>query len=186
MQRSEKEVDHVLQVKKLSLSIFDQLISEPSPTERFQLESAALLHDIGWSIRPTGKSHHKASEQMILEHKWVEIPPDMIAVIANTARYHRKSPPKSTHPRFAALNAEEQNTVRKLAAILRVADALDRSHMQWITSIRSERLPSAFIVHAVAEGDLNVEQHGVEKKSDLFELVFALPVRLKRVDALPS
>ena len=93
------------------------------------------MHDIGWTRRPTGKGHHKASEAMILEKTWEYVPPAMVAQIGNIARYHRKSPPQSTHPRFAALTKQQQGLVKRLAAILRIADAMDRSHLQLISAL---------------------------------------------------
>lgn len=184
MHEVEPEPDHVLQVTKLTLLLFDQLIPDGSQLDRFILQTAAMLHDIGWKLCPTGTGHHKASEKMILAKRWKFIPGNTIRLIANIARYHRKNPPKSKHPRFSTLGPKDQHLVRKLAAILRIGDAMDRSHTQLIQGIECSIIGSKFNIEAVTAGSLEAEQYGIKKKSDLFRTVFGKSAALVRVGPL--
>lgn len=178
MHSVEPDPDHVLQVTKLSLLLFDQLIPDGTQLDRFILQTAALLHDIGWKLSPTGKGHHKASEKMILANSWKRIPAKTIRLIANIARYHRKSPPSASHPRFSVLGSKDQHVVNKLAALLRIGDAMDRSHSQLIRGIKCSVIGTELRIDAITAGSLEAEQFGIEKKSDLFRSVFGKHVTL--------
>jgi len=110
------EPSHAVQVKRLALQLFDGLASLHGLGERERewLQAAALLHDIGWS--QPGKGHHKNSMKLILRENldsWTE---DEQRIIANIARYHRKSEPKESHKNFADLPPADQQKVRRLAA----------------------------------------------------------------------
>src|SRR3989344_3872996 len=155
MRKHEREPEHVLQVRKMALALFDQLagIHRLGPDERFFLEAAALLHDIGHVHAPDGREHHRWSARMIREHRWETIDPREREIIACAARYHRKSPPTPGHEEFASLDPAEQKTVAKLAAMLRVADSLDRSHLQAIHGITVGIDGRKITIKAEADGD---------------------------------
>src|ERR1700691_1154654 len=93
--RYDEEPSHSDQVAKLALQIFDSLKSWHglSARSRELLLSAALLHDIGWSQTPDGKGHHKWSARLIREQTWKNLKADEVPVVAQIARYHRKTPP---------------------------------------------------------------------------------------------
>jgi exopolyphosphatase/guanosine-5'-triphosphate,3'-diphosphate pyrophosphatase len=132
MMRWEVEPQHTLHVAKQAMRIAVALRSRIYRHQRAWpiLEAASLLHDIGWRLRPDGKGHHKASEQMILQEKWPEELRDYIHSVAAVARYHRKRGPSETDATYSQLNDEEKLCVRQMAGILRLADALDREHRQ--------------------------------------------------------
>ncbi len=119
---------HGPQVATLALRLFDQLADKLglAPQTREWLHYAALLHDIGHHIEH--KNHHRHAHYLITNGELLGFEPSEIAVIALLTRYHRKATPKDGDPEFAALAAELQPVVRKLSALLRVADSLDRSH----------------------------------------------------------
>jgi exopolyphosphatase/guanosine-5'-triphosphate,3'-diphosphate pyrophosphatase len=172
------EIAHCRQVRDLAVSLFDQLepLHHLGSGERAILNAAALLHDIGWSV--SGSKHHKISYTLIKENeaKLIGFTPQQIEVIANVARYHRKSPPLVEHEAFAALPQREQLIVEQLAALLRIADGLDRPHLQLVQQVRCELAADRVIVHvhALAEAGLHIE--GATRKRALFDSVFALPI----------
>lgn len=117
---------HARNVANLALRLFDQLagLHRLAPGDRDLLEAAALLHGVGRSVSYVAM--HRHSYYIIRNAELTGFTQDEIALIANVARYHRRGEPSPRHENFAPLSAEERNTVRWLAAILRVADGLDR------------------------------------------------------------
>src|SRR5204862_1076419 len=93
-------------------------------------------------------------------------------VIANAARYHRGSEPKDRHEAFAALNQTDKDTVIKLAAILRIADALDRRHDSRVGDLRCVR--NGRVVHIELQTPANCDREiiAAEQKRELFEQTF--------------
>ena len=172
------EIEHCRHVRDLAVSLFDQLepLHHLGDDERAILNAAALLHDIGWSVGAT--KHHKISYTLIKENetRLTGFTPQQIELIANVARYHRKSPPSIEHEAFAALAQREQLMVEQLAALLRIADGLDRPHRQLVQQVRCELTADRVIVHvrALAEAGLHIE--GASRKQALFDSVFGLPV----------
>ena len=112
----------------LALRLFDELqpLHGLGATERFWLHCAGLLHDIGWI--EGRKGHHKTALRMILTTPDLPFERREREIIGCVARYHRRGLPTLKHEAFAALSAPDQRVVRRLAAILRVADGLDRTH----------------------------------------------------------
>jgi exopolyphosphatase/guanosine-5'-triphosphate,3'-diphosphate pyrophosphatase len=103
-----------------------------------------------------------------------------LQIIANVVRYHRGGLPAESHIAFIALQREARNVVMKLAAILRVADALDKSHDGRIKHITVEKKPETLLIlpmskHGIAL-DCSIERIGLEEKGDLFQEVFGLKV----------
>jgi exopolyphosphatase / guanosine-5'-triphosphate,3'-diphosphate pyrophosphatase len=127
---------HSATVARLALELFD--LTQPwhgaSDQARELLEASALLANVGLFVAHSG--HHKHSYYVIRNSEHLAgFTDNEIEVIAQSARYHRKTPPKSSHPDFAALTPEHQRTVRVLAGILRVAIALDRTHDGAVASL---------------------------------------------------
>src|SRR6267378_2843248 len=143
MYELESEPEHVLHVAKLSLLLFDQLkeLHQLGADGRVILEAAGCLHDIGWSISPGGREHHKASAHLIRERAWKSFEPDAVSLLALTARYHRQSLPDLKHRDFCVLPEQERSRVQTLAALLRVCDGLDRRHRQYVVDVKSAVQP---------------------------------------------
>ena len=121
---------HARHVADLSLAIFDALVREHGlgRRERLLLELGGILHDVGTFIKTSG--HHKHGEYIVANSEIFGLNRVDLTIVANVVRYHRKSPPASNHVNFIALPREDRIVVMKLAAIVRVADALDRGHDQ--------------------------------------------------------
>jgi len=161
-----------LHIADLSLQLFDGLhpLHELQKAERELLDYAAILHNIGYFISPS--AHHKHSQYIILNAGMKGFSPEEIQVIANVARYHRKSPPKPEHTSFQALSPRLKYVVRVLASILRVANALDRSHRQIVKRVQVQLAPKKVELRIFAVSDPDIEIWAAEQMSDMFESVF--------------
>jgi exopolyphosphatase/guanosine-5'-triphosphate,3'-diphosphate pyrophosphatase len=104
---------------------------------------------------------------------------DMV-LVGLVARYHRRASPKPTHYQYASLERDQRIAVAKLAAILRVADALDRSRSQRIQELQCERDDDRLIISVPHVEDLSLEQLAMKEKGTLFEEIFGVPVLLRK------
>ncbi len=147
------------------------------PRHRLLLHVAAILHETGKFI--SNRSHHKHSWYLIQNAEIPGLRREDMAIVAVVARYHRRSTPKSTHPEYMQLARELRMAVSKLAAILRVADALDRGHWQQVCRFRVERRDQDLVVYVKGAGDLTLERRAIQDKGDLFEDIFGLRVRIE-------
>lgn len=161
------EQEHTQQVVKLALRLFDELreIHGYLEQERFYLHCGAILHDIGWIKGPKG--HHKAACSMIIQS--INLPFDLHqrTIIGLIARYHRKAMPKPTHKHFRNLSSDDQSMVSMLAGILRIADGLDRRHMNHIKNIKSEITDDKICIIPESEVSVLPEIQAAYKKADL-------------------
>lgn len=172
------EESHARQVCTLALSLFDQLreCHGLGDHERELLTAAALLHDIGAYI--SYKKHHKHSMYLISHGELPGFSVRDITLTAVIARYHRRSEPAERHPEFAALAPREREIVVRLAAILRLADALDREHRDRVHSVRLHLDGDTLHMRIVGEGDLYLEKWALERKSGLFEKTFNRSIKV--------
>ncbi|MEI6084371.1 MAG: HD domain-containing protein [Verrucomicrobiota bacterium] len=180
------DIAHCRQVRDLALLLFDQLrpLHGLGADERDVLNAAALLHDIGWTV--SGSKHHKHSYRLIHESKrsLTGFAPNQVELIANVARYHRKALPSLKHEAFAALTVNEQEIVCRLAGLLRVADGLDRPHLQLVRVLECQTEPGRIHIRVHAQAELAAHLEGANRKRDLFESVFTCSLHLEGV-ALP-
>jgi exopolyphosphatase/guanosine-5'-triphosphate,3'-diphosphate pyrophosphatase len=170
---------HPEHVAALAGQLFEQL-REPlhlPAEERVILEAAALLHEVGYLINY--EKHHQHSYHLILHGNVRGLPPRQRELVANVARYHRRSGPKKKHDNFSRLQPAEQQTVLRMSALLRLADGLDRTHTQNIKSVRCEWSKGGLIVHAVAEHEPEVDLESAADKGKLFKKVFGVRPRIE-------
>ncbi|HCL55805.1 MAG TPA: hypothetical protein DHW82_02195 [Spirochaetia bacterium] len=173
---------HAVQVTFLALKLFDALSGTLSfkPVWREYLKAAAMLHDIGYHI--SYSKHHKHSLYLIKNSELVGFEEQEIDIIANIARYHRKSIPKISHVEFRELSILDKEAVVKMASLLKIADALDRSHTACIKDFTVEETNENFIIHPIDSGeDLSLEEEGLKKKRDLFYQLFKKEIALGKV-----
>ena len=170
--------EHANQVARLSLSIFDQTRSAHVLTDRERewLEFAALLHDIGTHI--SYPRHHKHSYYLIKNGDLRGFEPAEAEIIALIARYHRKSTPKKAHADFGALGGRKRKAVRTLAAILRFAETLDRSHSQAVTGIELHDRGEEYLVKLRTTGDAELELWAAHRQIAPLERALGKPIRL--------
>jgi exopolyphosphatase / guanosine-5'-triphosphate,3'-diphosphate pyrophosphatase len=173
-------------VSSFATSLFDDMAPAHGLDERARLllRAAAVLHDVGDYVRYDG--HHKHSYYLIQHSDIMGLTPDERAVVANVARYHRKSPPDPAHPNFRELDKDARSKVRSLAAILRIADALDREHLGKVKGVRAEidGTRRRLTLHVTGEEDRELEEWTVRAKSELLRDVFDLDVVI--ADSRPS
>src|SRR5215813_742539 len=174
---------HGVTVAKLSVQIFDQIkvIHELDAEARLILEVAALLHDIGYYVNVS--NHHKHALYLIQASALIGLTPLQVNMVANVARYHRKSPPKTQHKPYEDLAPKHRLTISKLAAILRLADALDHEHASTVETVEVDYKRPRFMFRIKGKGDMLLEKWALANKRDLFESVFDANVV---VEDLPS
>ncbi|HYW51415.1 MAG TPA: Ppx/GppA phosphatase family protein, partial [Gemmatimonadaceae bacterium] len=169
-ERTQYEEPHAQHVQKLALQLFDAIGTRIgcAPEDRDTLRDAALLHDTGYHI--SYNQHHKHSYHLIVHAELLGVSPEEQVVMANVARYHRGSMPKEKHPEFAQLSRDQQQRVRRLAALLRVADGFDRGHVCAVQQVKVRWTERALRVTPVfdprARGT-RLELWGASRKSDL-------------------
>jgi exopolyphosphatase / guanosine-5'-triphosphate,3'-diphosphate pyrophosphatase len=167
-------------VASLAMSLFDDMTDYHGfgERERLLLRSAALLHDVGDYVSYGG--HHKHSYYLIQHSDIMGLTPGERAIVANVARYHRKSAPDPSHPNFRDLDKEARSKVRGLAAILRIADALDREHLGKVKGVRAEIDGKGRKMSLLITGDeeRELEEWTVRAKSELLRDVFDLDVTI--------
>ncbi len=170
---------HSLQVASLALELFRELQAEHGlgPHHAVLLRTAAILHDIGAFVSNTG--HHKHSMYLILNSELFGLTHRDNTMVALVARYHRRSEPKPTHPEYMALDRNSRMIVSKLAALLRVADALDRSHLQHARTVSFSREEQRFIITLTDVEDVTLERVAIKEKGNLFENMFGLQIALR-------
>ncbi len=169
---------HGRHVTRLALELFDQLRSLHGlgADARQVLQAAAILHDIGTFVSYT--RHHKHSLYLIQHANLPEFTPRQILMAANVARYHRRSAPKAEHVPYVALAPEDRQTVRGLASLLRLADAMDREHRQKVTGVKACVRRRQLHLALEGRGDLLLEGWALKRKSDLFKETYGLSLEV--------
>ena len=166
------DAEHAHQVECLAGTLFMELVEyhKLAREDRKLLEYAAILHDIGYFVAPTG--HHRHALMMILTEPLTVFTREEVKIIANVARYHRKALPTAEHTVYGTLNETDRQRVNVLAALLRVADALDRSHKGLVRELTCDVTEDAVVLNVVAEQQLTLEIDAVTRRGDLFRAVF--------------
>ncbi|MFP5321544.1 MAG: Ppx/GppA phosphatase family protein, partial [Acidimicrobiia bacterium] len=182
---TDEHPEHSRETARHALGLFDDLrdvlgLDGPAgEAARPLLEAAALLANVGVFISHSG--HHKHSYYVIRNSEHLAGFTDReIELIAQVARYHRKSAPKSKHDEWRALRREDRELVRRLAAVLRVAIGLDRSHGARVAStdvdVDDERV--RITLHPAGEAPVDLEAHAADLRSGLLADVLARPVEI--------
>lgn len=170
---------HGRHVASLAVKLFDDL-AEPLGLpiqDRLLLEVAAIIHEIGSYI--SRRNHHKHSLYIIVNSEIFGLNDEETKLVALVARYHRQALPQPGHPFMRELSREGRIRVTKLAALLRVADALDRSHTQRLHLERARVEKDQLLLHVGHVINVSVEELALQSKADLFEQVFGLEVVLE-------
>jgi exopolyphosphatase/guanosine-5'-triphosphate,3'-diphosphate pyrophosphatase len=169
--RYDEEPSHSDQVAALALQLFDGLQTWHGlgACDRDLLHAAALVHDIGWSQTADGKGHHKESARLIRDSTWQSLDKIEVELVAQVARYHRKAPPQPDHEEFQQLKPGLRQRVMVLGGILRIADALDRTHIGVVQKVSVVITKPTLTLCVRAKGDWNAERAMVEIKSDMLQ-----------------
>jgi exopolyphosphatase/guanosine-5'-triphosphate,3'-diphosphate pyrophosphatase len=170
------EEDHARHVNFLAKKLFELLKDKLNLDNRYIkiLEGAAILHDIGNYI--SYSSHHKHSYYLIKNSELLGYKSEEVELIANIARYHRRSVPKPSHEPYNNLGVDQKAIIRKLAGILRVADGLDRSHNMLVLDISIMDSDDVLYVKPISDMDIYIEIEGANNKKELLEEVLGKKV----------
>lgn len=172
----EDSLRHGRRVAVIAATLFQDLMELHGLSDEWghRLHHAALLHDIGFVEGKKG--HHKASMRLIEENADLNLSDEERLFVALLARYHRKAWPSRRHARFAALKKRDQEALRKAAAILRIADALDYGHAGAVGPLAVTVRKRRVILAVQCRSDCSAEVRRVGEKSDLFRHVFGRKV----------
>jgi len=176
--RCNSDAAHTTHVAHLALQLFDQTaeLHGLGDRDREMLEFAALLHDIGQHV--SRKGHHRHAAYLVENGELRGFEPSEVAFLAALVRHHRRGDPKSSEARFGALAPEDRVRLRKLAALVRVADGLDRGRRGGVEDLDAFVGKDLVVVRLSARDDAELELWGARRRRELFEKVFARELEL--------
>ena len=148
------------------------------------LEAAARMQDVGYLINY--ESHHKHSYHLILHSHIEGFRPEDLEIIANVARYHRGAEPKRKHEEFARLSADDQLRVRRMAAILRLAGGLDRSHNQTVENVELRMTNDLLELIVFADEYPETDLWAARRRTGMFEKVFDSELSIEWEGHIPA
>lgn len=175
-ERYQSDPGHGEHVGMLCARFFTDLqdLHQLGPHDALLLQVAAILHEVGTYVSP--RAHHKHSEYIILNSEIFGLDRLDVTIVSLVARYHRHSGPKLEHANYGNLSTDDRIRVVKLAALLRVADALERTHAQRVGKMEITRTAGQLRLRLPGLADAAVERLAMASKSDLFQQVFGLQV----------
>ena len=177
--RFDFDEQHARHTAMLSRKLFAELQDEHQLEPRMELilYLAALLHEIGLYINT--RSNHKHAMYLIRNSELFGLSRRDVLLVALVVRYHRRSSPQPQHDGYSTLDRASRVAVSKLAAMLRVAVALDDSRSQRISDIQCRIAKQRLIVNATGIEDVSLEQLALRQNGGLFEEIFGLPVQIR-------
>jgi exopolyphosphatase/guanosine-5'-triphosphate,3'-diphosphate pyrophosphatase len=173
------DMRHARSVSRFALQIFEAMRREHrlGVREEVILEVASLIHEAGYFVN--NNNHHKHSLYLILNSDIFGLGARDLMFAALVARYHRGGMPKPSHPEFAALPREDRMTVSKLAAMLRVANSLDREGSHEALTCRVSAEPGVLVIRLDDESDLAYQRHRMHERAEMFQDVYGMRVELR-------
>jgi len=186
-EQMDEDLTHSARVARLALQLFDATaeVHALGDDSREVLEAAALLANVGLFLSHAG--HHKHSYYVIRNSELLSGFTDReIELIAQVARYHRKSIPRLKHAEFAALDAEDRHRVRVMAGLLRIAVGLDRNHAGHVRGLSFRPGEDGVLVIEVEpepSADVSLELHAANQRTDLFSEIAGQPVEVRELAA---
>lgn len=180
-ERCQYRPEHAEQVARLAVSLFEQLKPLHGLDDRYRelLRYACMLHDVGYLI--SHKSHHKHSYYLIRNGGLQGFSEQEVEVMANIARYHRKGRPRKSDYSWANLDKEHRRPVRKLLAMMRLANALDRTHDMVVDAVSCRLTADAVEISVHTEKDAELEMWTARRQAEFFEREFERQVRISLV-----
>lgn len=172
------DLPHAEHVTKLALALYDGLqpVHELDAGARETLHFAGLLHDVGSAIAFDGHAEH--SYYVIKHGNLRGLSAEEIERVANVARFHSKRKPRKREPGLRELGKDERKVVRWLAAVLRIAEGLDRSHYQLIRSLRVRRTSTGVSILVAARREAQLELWSARRRADVLEKLAGGAVRI--------
>lgn len=186
--RCDDDPAHSIHVAALAVALFDGLagLHDLGASAREYLEAGALLANVGLVVAHS--KHHLHAYYLIRNSELAGLTDGEIEVIAQIARYHRKSEPKQAHDTFAALDVDDQRLVRSLAAVLRIAIGLDRRHEGRVVGVKVDdgeplgsgpsARPLTIGIVAAPDTEVGLELFAADERKGLLERVLGRPVEI--------
>lgn len=177
-QRHGSDMDHVRQVRDNAAALFDETakMHKLGNEERFLLLGGALVHDVGYRKNPP--RHHKVGRDIIMESGLQNFDDRELRIMACMARYHRRALPDRDHRVYRDLSEADQVLVEKLAALLRVADGLDRSHSRSVQALQVKRTKNSVRLLVKQRQNNPDDIEGAKRKSEWFEVLFGVQLEI--------
>ncbi len=173
------DAEHAVFAARMAVSLFTQslLLHRLTDNERLLLEIAAMLHDIGHYINTLDHDRHGC--YLLTHHFIIGLTPAEQAIVANIVRYHRKDSPSTVDENFKQLPQKDRLVVKKLCALLRIADALDTSHTTRIGNVLLEQHSTGdWQLKLLGDGEFMLEKWTLEKRKLLFQDVFGVRLEI--------
>ncbi|SDZ07312.1 Ppx/GppA phosphatase family protein [Tindallia californiensis] len=170
---------HALDVEEKAVLFFDALKKTHGMKERekFLLKLACKLHDIGKFVNLN--QHYEHSYTLIKASPILSLSEEELEMVANVSKYHSSRTPRKDHDSYLRLKGKDRVTTAKLTAILRLADAMDRSHRQKIYDVKVRQQNKEMVILGIADVDTLLEEWTFEIKSEFFQEVFGIKPTLK-------
>ena len=171
---------HATHVARLRQSLFSQLKSPLNLEPRYELilHIAALLHEIGLYISSDG--YHKHSMYLINHSELFGLSEKELLLVGLVARYHRRASPKASHQGYGNLDRNNRVAVAKMAAILRIADALDHSRSQRCNNLECHYEEHQLVISIPGIDEVSLEQLALKETGTLFDEIFGMQVLLRQ------
>lgn len=175
------EEEHSRQDARLAVRLFDLTADLHGLGDdcRDLLYCAGLLHDIGYVEGYWG--HHKTAYKLILRADLPGLDDREQRIVANVARYHRGARPKLSHKGFAALDADDREVVEVLGSLLRLADGLDRSHVDAVNDVDARLDGDELVLLVDCPFGCSSEVWAGEKKGRFLGEVLGLRIRVREL-----
>lgn len=177
--RCESDPNHVEQVRRLSIALFEQLqpLHKMGPVERQTLELGALLHDVGHFVGDEG--HQKHGEYLVLHGAIPGLEGRLRGRVASLVRYHSRFEPDADNPIYVSFDHDEQRQIRLLAAILRVADSLDFDHRQNVLGVKADVQKEKLRLQITVRNGQEFKTEKVQSKAQMLEKEFGVEATFK-------
>lgn len=172
---------HARRVAACAVRLFDELTREHGLGVRYRalLEAAALLHEAGTFVASRG--YHKHTYYLVANSEIFGLNHLEVQIVAHVARYHRRSAPKPSHLEYMSLPQESRIVVNKLAAILRLAKALDVCDVRQADQLKCRLDQDALTVFVPGLSNVSLRKRSLELRSDMFEHVYGMRVEFEGI-----
>jgi exopolyphosphatase/guanosine-5'-triphosphate,3'-diphosphate pyrophosphatase len=170
-------LEHARRVAACAVCLFDALKAEHGLSDRYRLllEIACLLHEIGMFV--SARSYHKHTLYLILNSEIFGLSREEVQIVAHTARYHRRGTPKPTHVEYMSLPRENRLAVNKLAALLRLAKAMDLEDIRQIEQMTFHLQEDTLTIRVPGRSEQSLKTQSIGLGTDFFEDVYGLKIR---------
>jgi exopolyphosphatase/guanosine-5'-triphosphate,3'-diphosphate pyrophosphatase len=184
--RMHSDAGHCEHVRRLAAQLFDQLapVHELPSAQRVTLELGALLHDVGIAVNARG--HHKHGEYLVRHGDIPGLSKHQQAVVACLVRYHGESMPDLHHRLYSSLAEADRTRVRQLAALLRIAVALDAGETQVVRRVDAKIQRRTILIRVATTSEAQVNLRELRRKARFLESEFGLPLRFACVRRLQN